>query len=122
MGSGLEALAEVENYILDLKKENERLKNSQVHIVIPHLYENKAGLARVFGISRTQVYNYLPEFEERIKEGRYGDMAIIDGRIHVGAFADFLKYRTRFKDKNARKYVPPFNVIKSTEILIPDEA
>lgn len=57
--------------------------------------------------------------ENRIKEivtdykDRYGDFAVIKHGtlvlVNVLAFADFLAYRDRLKDKNLRKNVPPYN-------------
>ncbi len=88
-------------------------------ITVPSIYQTKAGLAKTFSLSRTSIYNWLPEFEDVVKSGRYGSYAILGDRINVAAFADFLKYRNRFKQKNARKYVPVFNLNEALDIIIP---
>ncbi len=85
------------------------------------IYQNKADIARTFDMSRTNVYAIVSGIEEQIQQGRYNRYAILDGEINVGVFADYLKYRKRLKDKNARKYVPPFNLYEALQMVYPEE-
>ena len=56
-----------------------------------------------------------------MEHGRYNEYAIIDNEINVGVFADYIKYRKLLKNKNARKYVPPFNLQKALAMVVPEE-
>lgn len=81
------------------------------------LYQSKSGIARTFDISRSTVYRYFDEIREQIKRGRYNSYAILDNKISVAVFADYLKYRKLLKDKYARRYVPDFNMSDSIKYL-----
>lgn len=76
-------------------------------------YKKQQDIASEFGIGRTTVYERLKEIEKEISNGRYSDYAIIrDGNIvlvNVLVFLDYMKYRDRLREKNTRKYAPPFN-------------
>lgn len=84
-------------------------------------YMPKDKIAQEFSLSKTTVQLRVKEIEEQIREGRYNDYAIIrDGGIlliNVLVFIDYLEYRKRLQDKNARKYVPEFQPEKIVHIL-----
>lgn len=85
------------------------------------IYQNRMALARTFGISRSKVYDIVDEIKKQIELGRYNRYAILDNEVNVGVFADYLKYRKLLKGKNTRKYVPPFNLRESLDMVIPEE-
>ena len=64
----------------------------------------------------------MDEIKKQIELGRYNRYAILDNEVNVGVFADYLKYRKLLKGKNTRKYVPPFNLRESLDMVIPEEA
>lgn len=76
-------------------------------------YMSKQQLADEFHISKSTVFSRMKEIQQEIQKGRYSDFAIIeDGNIvlvNVLVFIDYLTYRRKLKEKNARKYVPEFN-------------
>ncbi len=84
-------------------------------------YMPKDKIAQEFSISKATVQSRVKEIEEQIKEGRYNDYAIIrDGKIllvNVLVFIDYMEYRRRLMDSNARKYVPEFEPEKIIHIL-----
>lgn len=84
-------------------------------------YMPKDKIAQEFSISKATVQSRIKEIEEQIAEGRYNDYAIIrDGGIlliNVLVFIDYLEYRKRLRDKNAKKYVPDFHPEKIVHIL-----
>ena len=82
------------------------------------IYQNKASIARTFGITRSTVYAIVDEIKEQIEIGRYNRYAILDNKINVGVFADYLKYRKLLKGKNTRKYVPPFNLREALDMIV----
>ena len=85
------------------------------------IYQNKTAICRTFGIGRQTMYRYEAGIREQIAQGRYNEYAIIDNEINVGVFADYIKYRRMLKDKNARKYVPPFNLQNALAMVVPEE-
>lgn len=85
------------------------------------LYANKADIARIFGIGRQTVYANLPGIEREMDAGRYNRYAILDGKINIAVFADYMKYRARLRDRNLRKTVPPFNLQMALTCLLPEE-
>ena len=85
------------------------------------IYQNRMALARTFGISRSKVYDIVDEIKKQIELGRYNRYAILDNEVNVGVFADYIKYRKLLKNKNARKYVPPFNLQKALAMVVPEE-
>lgn len=65
----------------------------------------------LFGDCRTYFYRKVKEIEEQVKKGRYNRYAILnDGKVRVNYFVyyDYCVYRKMLQDKNAAKYVPPF--------------
>ncbi|SFI19482.1 hypothetical protein SAMN04487830_12931 [Pseudobutyrivibrio sp. OR37] len=91
-------------------------------VKIPHAYENKSQLAETFGLSRQCIGNWYSDFEAVVATGRYGPYAILDTQTNVAAFADFIKYRRWFKEKNMAKNIPAFNLIAAINIIIPEQA
>ena len=85
------------------------------------IYQNKSSLCRTFGMSRQSVYRIEAGIREQMELGRYNAYAIIDNEINVGVFADYIKYRKILKDKNARKYVPAFNLRQALDMVVPEE-
>jgi hypothetical protein len=73
-------------------------------------YRRKEDIAAELGISKGTVRARVLEIEA--EADRYGDLAIIrDGNIvliNTLVFLDYEKYRKQLRDKNARKYTPPF--------------
>ena len=84
-------------------------------------YMPKQQLADEFHISKSTVYSRMKEIESEINNGRYSNYAIInDGNIvlvNVLVFIDYLTYRRRLLEKNARKYVPEFNPSEIKKII-----
>lgn len=72
---------------------------------------NTKGLCEHFQISDRTARTVVKEMEQQ--RDRYGEFSVIgDGglkRINLLAFTDFWKYRKMLQEKNARKYVPPYN-------------
>lgn len=91
-----------------------------VQVRIPSTYETKTDIAKTFGVSRACVYKWLPEFEEVVLSGRYGPYAILDDRINVAAFADFIKYRRWFKDRDLKRNIPIFRLHEAINVIIPE--
>lgn len=61
---------------------------------------------------KTTFFSKVEGIREEIKNGRYEDFAVLDdGKTKVckSVYVDYSTYRTRLKDKNMRKHVPPFN-------------
>lgn len=73
-------------------------------------YKTKQQIAKEYDLSPSTVQNRMKEIEQ--EEARYGKRAIIrDGGIvlvNYLVFLDYLANRARLKDKNARKYVSPY--------------
>lgn len=84
-------------------------------------YMPKQQLADEFHISKSTVFSRMKEIEKEIQSGRYSDYAIInDGNIvlvNVLVFIDYMTYRRRLKEKDARKYVPEFNPSEIKKII-----
>ena len=76
-------------------------------------YMEKQQLSEEFKMSVQTIKGRVQEIESEIEKGRYDDFAIIrDGkllRINVLVFIDYMTYRRRLLDKNARQYVPEFH-------------
>lgn len=87
----------------------------------PTLYLSKSGIARLFNMCRPTVYKNVEGIEEQMKLGRYNQYAILDNKINIAVFADYLKYKKRLNDKNLKKYVPPFNLQLALVYLQPEE-
>ena len=70
-------------------------------------------LGIVFDLGKTMISERYMEMEEWIAKGRYPRTSIIrDGkivRINRYAFHDFLANRGRLKEKNAARFVEPYN-------------
>lgn len=77
------------------------------------------GVADQYQCTERTVRNILKEMEGQ--RSRYGDnFSIGDGnlrRINFLAFTDYYTNRTALKDKNASKYVPPYDAAKVAESL-----
>lgn len=61
---------------------------------------------------KTTFMTKVKEIREEIKRGRYKPYAILEeGKIKVNklVYCDYSTHRTKLKDENLRKYVPPFN-------------
>lgn len=73
-------------------------------------YMNKQELSDAFSLSRSTIQHRVGEMEA---SGRYNDYCVIrDGQIlmaNVLCFADWMRYRRMWQDKNLRKYVPDYN-------------
>ena len=84
-------------------------------------YMPKQQLADEFHISKSTVYLRMKEIETEIQNGRYSDYAIIDDGnivlVNVLVFIDYMTYRRRLKEKNARKYVPDFNPTEIKKVI-----
>lgn len=85
------------------------------------IYQNKSSLCRTFGMSRQTVYRIEAGIREQMELGRYNSYAIIDNEMNVGVVADYIKYRKLLKDKNARKYVPKFNLREALDMVVPED-
>lgn len=85
------------------------------------IYQNKSSLCRTFGMSRQTVYRTEAGIREQMELRRYNSYAIIDNEINVGVVADYIKYRKLLKDKNARKYVPKFNLREALDMVVPED-
>ena len=74
-------------------------------------YRRPTDLADELQMSRKTVLERRKELQQETE--RYGVTAVIDDEktvlINLYAFLDFMKYRTQLKDKNMRKYVPPYD-------------
>lgn len=81
------------------------------------LYANKSATARELGIGRSTVWRLEKGIEEEIRAGRYSPYAIADGLLNRAVVLDYMKYRRLLRDKNARKYVPPFNPLEAAKYL-----
>lgn len=73
----------------------------------------------IFSDCRSTFYTKVAEIRGQIEKGRYNRYALIDdGKVRVNYFVyyDYCKYRTMLKDRNAAKYVPPFEPREIAEI------
>lgn len=91
-----------------------------VESICGYPYMQKERIAQEFDISPNTVRNRLHEIEEK-EHDRYGDYAVIrDGKIlliNMLVFLDYMTYRRRLLDKNARKYVPEFSPEKVARMV-----
>ncbi len=74
-------------------------------------YMTISKLAEEFHYCNQTVKSRIDEIQEEIRKGRYDPHAILDGgdlRVNVYVFIDYMTYRKRLRDRNARKTVPPF--------------
>lgn len=84
------------------------------------MYVTKMGLTEIFKVSYPTVCSRVKGIEAEIGK-RYNEYAISDNLISPEVYADYNKYRKRLADKNARKYVPPFDMEKAGTYLPPIE-
>lgn len=80
------------------------------------MYGNKTDIAKTFHISLPTVYRKLEGLETEIGK-RYNHYAIVDNLISLAVFADYYKYHKWLKDKNLRKYEPPFDMYEARKYL-----
>ena len=75
-------------------------------------------IARSFGISPKTVDARVKEIDEEVKAKRYGPHSIMRDigivLINPLVFADYMTYRSRLKNKNLRKNVPPYNAYETS--------
>ena len=71
------------------------------------VYMMQKDLCAVFGYGQTAVSNRVKEIREYGGD-RY-KYPFCDRNVHIGVFVDWCANRRMLLDKNARKYVPPFN-------------
>ena len=76
-------------------------------------YVTKKQLCAELEVSPNTVKDRIHEIEEEIKKGRYEEYAVMrDGQflaVNYYVWVDYMTYRQRLKEKNLRKFVPPFN-------------
>lgn len=76
-------------------------------------FVTRATVANELSISLGTVDNRIKEIKNEIKNGRYGDFAIINsgGLVLINYFVliDYLFYRQRLREKNLRKNVPDYD-------------
>ena len=91
------------------EKEAGRVRDAQLDQVM--LRPSVLGV--VFDLGKTVISERCSEMEEWIAKGRYPKTSVIrDGnivRINRYAFHDFMANRQRLKQKNAAKFVEPYN-------------
>lgn len=77
-------------------------------------------LAEEFHCCTKTVERRIKGIEREIKNGRYDEYVILDGDktplVNAYAYMDYEKYQKQLKDRNARKYVPPFNPRRLAEL------
>lgn len=88
---------------------------------------SRSRAAKDFDVSVTTIDNYIRDIEKEVSAGRYGPHSIVKSGgltlISYTVLIDYLKYRKRLKDKNARKYVPAFSARETgKELGFYDEA
>ena len=76
-------------------------------------YMTKEHLAELLSCTKVTINTRMKEIEEEVKNGRYGQHAIIrDGGIvliNYLVWIDYLRWRKQLKEKNLRKLVPKFD-------------
>lgn len=76
-------------------------------------YVTKKQLAEELEISPNTVKARIQEIEEEIQKGRYEEYAVMrDGQllaVNYMVWIDYITYRQRLREKNLRKFVPPFD-------------
>ncbi len=74
---------------------------------------SRSRAAADLGVQPGTIDCYIRDIEKEVEAGRYGPHSVIKAGgltlINYTVLIDFLKYRKRLKDKNARKYVPEFS-------------
>lgn len=81
------------------------------------LYANKKDTATFFGISRTKLYRALDGIEKEIEAGRYGQYSVADGLVSKAVVLDYLRYGEALRNKNTRKFVPPYNAAEAIKAV-----
>lgn len=85
-----------------------------------HAYMTRAKLAQEFQCCDRTVDKRIKEIREEIKSGRYSKYAILDGDtaplVNAYVYIDYIKYRKALRNRNTRKYVPPFEEKDMKEI------
>lgn len=83
---------------------------------IPYKFKvrmRKQELAEFEGCSIGTVNNFMKEMKQEIAAGRYPEDTISDAGaivwINYLAWIDYTTHRKKLREKNARKYVPPYN-------------
>lgn len=75
-------------------------------------YIRKKDMVEHFGIASSTLNIRINELEQEVKQGRYSAYSIIkDGGVilvNYLVFIDYMKYRSRLKEKNLRKNVPAY--------------
>lgn len=82
---------------------------------MPQTYEQ---LTADFPMCKTTFCTIVSEIRDEIQAGRYSQCALIDEkpvRVSPLVFIDYMSHRKMLKDKNARKYVSPFNAAELRE-------
>ena len=73
-------------------------------------------VAKEMGMCSRTAQGRIAEIKEEVKKGRYDEYAVIkDGGfllVNYLVLIDYMKWRERLKDKNARKSVPPYEPCK----------
>lgn len=82
-------------------------------------YKTLDDLANELGVSKQTLHSRKKELEE--EKERYGEYVVIRDAgivlINYLAWIDFLTYRKKLKEKNARKYVPPYKPVEVAKAL-----
>ena len=73
-------------------------------------------LAAELGLSVSFIKTVVQEFKAEIEAGRYSPYVVAGERYNFYAIIDFMTFRKRLKDKNMRKYVPPFKPSEIAEL------
>jgi hypothetical protein len=75
-------------------------------------YVSQPNIIKSWHMSRGTVKTVLDEIEKEIERKTYTPYAILrnDRLVYCDyyVFVHYLKYRSKFKEKNLRKFVPPF--------------
>lgn len=86
-------------------------RRTVVEVIKGSPYKRPAELAEDLQLSKKTILSRKDELQQ--EDERYGYTAVIEDEktilINVYAFLDFMKHRARLKDKNMRKYVPPYD-------------
>ncbi len=82
-------------------------------------YKTLDDLSDELGVSKQTIHARKSELEQ--EKERYGEYAVIRDAgivlINYLAWIDFLKYRQRLREKNARKHVPPYKPLEVAKAL-----
>lgn len=88
-------------------------KINQIH-ASPYLLTKE--VAKEMNMCKQSAQSRIAEIKEEVKKGRYDEFAIIkDGGfllVNYLVLIDYMKWRERLRDKNARKSVPPYDPYK----------